>query len=65
MAKAHQPPPEKSALSKLVPLLILTFVILVFAAIGFVVYSIATEVSKTTSKKMEKKNLVVTKDGMR
>lgn len=55
----------KSALSSLVPLIILFGVILIGAAIGFVVYGIVNEVADTTSKKMEKHNVSFSKDGLK
>jgi beta-lactam-binding protein with PASTA domain len=46
--------------------LILLFVFVgVLAAIGFVVYSIAHDVGHQTKKKMEKKNISFTKDGLK
>jgi hypothetical protein len=38
--------------------------ILVLAGLGFVVYSIVTEVTNTTKKKIEKKNISLSKEGM-
>jgi len=49
----------------LAPLLTLLTVLLVFGFIGYVVYTIANDIADTTSKKMQKKNVVVTKDGMK
>ncbi len=49
----------------LAPLLILLTVLLVFGCVGYVVYTIATDVADKTSQKMQKKNVVVTKDGMK
>ncbi|MCJ1373856.1 hypothetical protein MMC20_005086 [Loxospora ochrophaea] len=54
-----------SALSRLLPLIILFIVLVIVAVVGFVIYSIANEVAQQTSRKMEKKNVVLTKDGMR
>jgi beta-lactam-binding protein with PASTA domain len=46
--------------------LILLFVFVgVLCAIGFVVYSIAQDVSNQTKKKMEKKNITLSKEGMK
>lgn len=49
----------------LAPLLILLTVLLVFGSIGYVVYTVATDVADKTSQKMQKKNVIVTKDGMK
>lgn len=49
----------------LAPLLILLTVLLVFGFIGYVVYIVATDVADKTSQKMQKKNVIVTKDGMK
>ncbi|KAH7382950.1 hypothetical protein BKA64DRAFT_727036 [Cadophora sp. MPI-SDFR-AT-0126] len=59
------PPPPKSALSKLLPLLILFIVLGGFAFVGYHVYLIVCNVQKTTNEKMERKNVVFTKDGMK
>lgn len=46
--------------------LVLLFVfIAVLCAVGFVVYSIANDVTTQTKKKMEKRNISFTKDGMK
>ncbi len=52
-------------LSKVVPLVIFFVVLSVAAFIGYVVYTIATDVAEKTSKKMEKKNISFGKDGMK
>lgn len=52
-------------LSKVVPLVIFCLVLTVAAFIGYVVYTIATDVAEKTSKKMEKKNISLGKDGMK
>jgi len=49
----------------LAPLLILLTVLLVFGSIGYVVYTIANDVADKTSQKMQKKNVVVTKEGIK
>tara|TARA_R110002060_G_scaffold22000_1_gene29819 strand:- start:90 stop:506 length:417 start_codon:yes stop_codon:yes gene_type:complete len=51
--------------SKLLPLLILLIVLGGFAFVGYHVYLIVCNVQKTTNEKMEKKNVVFTKDGMK
>ncbi|CAI7585913.1 hypothetical protein N7509_008980 [Penicillium cosmopolitanum] len=53
------------AKSKVLPLILLLIFVGILAAVGFVVYSIVQGVSKTTREKMEKKNVVFTKDGMK
>ena len=52
-------------LSKFVPLLIFFVVLIIGAFIGYVVYTIATDVAQKTSKKMEKKNISFGKEGMK
>ena len=52
-------------LSKVVPLLIFFVVLVTTAFIGYVVYTIATDVAQKTSKKMEKKNISFGKEGMK
>ena len=52
-------------LSKVVPLLIFFIVVVAAAFIGYVVYTIATDIAEKTSKKMEKKNISLGKEGMR
>ena len=52
-------------LSKVVPLAIFFLVVTAAALIGYVVYTIATDVANKTSKKMEKKNISFGKDGMK
>ena len=59
MAKA------KGSVSNLVPLIILFLVLAVLAAVGFVAYSIANDVSSKTRQKMEKRNISFSKDGMK
>ncbi|KAI9723678.1 MAG: hypothetical protein M1812_000978 [Candelaria pacifica] len=53
------------AVSTLVPLIILTIVLTVVAFIGYAVYTVANDVADKTTKKMERKNVVFTKDGMK
>lgn len=52
-------------LSKVVPLLIFFVVLITAAFIGYVVYTIATDVAQKTSKKMETKNISFGKEGMK
>ncbi|KAL4915275.1 hypothetical protein BDW62DRAFT_203741 [Aspergillus aurantiobrunneus] len=51
--------------NRLLPLAILVVVIVVLVVIGFIAYSIVQEVSDKTRSKMEKKNVMFTKDGMK
>jgi len=53
------------AKSNVVPLILLLLFVAVLAGVGYVVYSIVQDVSKTTREKMEKKHVVFTKDGMK
>ena len=55
----------KSVLGNLIPLVILFLLLAIVAAVGFVVYSVANDVADKTSKKMEKKNISVSRDGMK
>jgi flagellar basal body-associated protein FliL len=55
----------KSSTSDLIPLLILLFIIVVAAAVGFVFYQIANEVADKTAKKMEKHNVSFGSEGMK
>ena len=49
----------------LVPLILLLIFISVGAAIGYVVWSIATDIATQTSKRMEAKHIKLGKDGVR
>lgn len=51
--------------SSLIPLILLVLVLCVLGVVGFVAYSIAQGVGQTTREKMEKKNMVFGKDGMK
>ncbi|KAI9748880.1 MAG: hypothetical protein M1835_001690 [Candelina submexicana] len=53
------------ALTSLVPLIILSIVLSVLAFIGYAVYTVANDVANQTTKKMERKNVLFTKDGMK
>lgn len=53
------------AASALIPLVIVIVVVGIIAAVGFVAYGIAQGVGNTTREKMEKKNLVFSKEGMK
>lgn len=52
-------------LGKLLPLVILFGTLAAAAFVGYVIYSIATDIASKTSQKMEKKNINFGKDGMR
>lgn len=54
-----------STLTRLLPLILLLVGLGIFAAVGWTVYRIATDVKLQTEKKMERKHVVVTKEGMR
>ena len=49
----------------LTPLLILFTIIGIFGFIGYVTYMVTNDIADKTSQKMQKKNIVVTKDGMK
>ena len=49
----------------LAPLLILFTILGILCFIGYIVYSVSNDIADKTSKKMQKKNIVVTKDGMK
>ncbi|KAL2860348.1 hypothetical protein BJX68DRAFT_224960 [Aspergillus pseudodeflectus] len=51
--------------NRLIPLVILIVVVIVIAVVGFIAYSIIQEVSNKTKTKMEKRNVMFTKDGMK
>jgi uncharacterized protein (UPF0333 family) len=49
----------------IVGLVVLFIVILVVCAVGYVAYSIANDVAAKTQEKMEKKNIKVSRDGLK
>ena len=51
--------------SKLAPLIILLFVVAIFAFVGYHLYLTAQKISSATSDKMQSKNVVLTKDGLK
>jgi len=51
--------------SSFLPLLITLLLAVIAAVVGYIVYAIVTEVSQTTSKKMEKHNITMSRDGMK
>jgi hypothetical protein len=79
--RSSTPPPPRSALrsvlrapfksrtdtvhSKLLPLVILFIVLGAFAFVGYHLYLMFQKISDTTSEKMQSKNVVFTKDGLK
>ncbi len=63
----HAPTPTTPlhAMHPLLPLALLTLFLLAAAFIGYAIYATATEIAQKTTKKMESKNVVFSKDGMR
>lgn len=53
------------SLSNILPLIFLFIGVAIAAAIGYVVYSIVQDVKSQTQKKMEKKNVMFSRDGMK
>lgn len=53
------------ARASLLPLAILFVVIAVLAVVGYIAYSIVQDVTKCTQQKMEERNVMFTKDGMK
>ncbi|OOF89892.1 hypothetical protein ASPCADRAFT_21503, partial [Aspergillus carbonarius ITEM 5010] len=51
--------------TRLTPLFILFAILLVLGIIGYVIYSIVQDVTRTTRTKMEEKNVVFSRDGMK
>jgi len=51
--------------TNLLPLLILFIVLCVLLVVGFVVYTIVQDIADKTSKKMEKKNITFSREGMK
>ena len=54
-----------SLLSKLVPLVLLFLGLVLAGLVGFVVYSIATDIANKTSEKMAKKDIGISKEGLK
>ena len=52
------------ALKKFLGLIVFFVVLVVFAGIAFVVYTIVSDVTNKTKQKMEKKNISFSKDGL-
>jgi hypothetical protein len=59
------PPPTSSALSKVAPLLIFAAIVGVVAAVLLQVAKTASDIADNAGKKLEKKNVLITKDGVR
>lgn len=53
------------AKGNLISFILLMLVVGVLCVVGFVVYSIATDVGHNTKKRMEKKNISLSKEGMK
>ncbi|KAI9820896.1 MAG: hypothetical protein M1832_003529 [Thelocarpon impressellum] len=64
-SSSKPPPPQASALSKIVPLVVLVLVLGAFAFVGYHIYAVMNSIADTTNKKLEKKNVTFTKDGMK
>ncbi|KAL6721322.1 hypothetical protein ACLMJK_000425 [Lecanora helva] len=54
-----------SGLSRVLPIVVLFIVVAVAAFVGYVIYTIATDIANKTSQKMEKKNVSFGKEGMK
>jgi beta-lactam-binding protein with PASTA domain len=52
-------------MQSLIPLILLLVAVIVLCVIGYIAYGIVQEVSKNTRSKMEKKNVMFTKDGLK
>lgn len=52
-------------MQSLIPLFILLVTIIIFSVIAYIAYSIVQEVGKNTRSKMEKKNVMFTRDGVK
>jgi hypothetical protein len=59
------PPPTQSALSKVAPLLIFFALVGIIAAVLLQVAKTASDIADNAGKKLEKKNVVITKDGVK
>lgn len=56
---------SKSKGSNILPLILLLLFVAVLVVVGYIVYTIAQDVSKNTRAKMERKHIAFTKDGMK
>ncbi|KAF7121575.1 hypothetical protein CNMCM5793_009045 [Aspergillus hiratsukae] len=52
-------------MQSLIPLILLLIAVIVLSVVGYIAYGIVQEVSKNTRSKMEKKNVMFTRDGMK
>ncbi len=52
-------------ISKLLPLIVLALGIVVTMFVGYVIYTIVTDIADKTSKKMERKNVSFGKEGLK
>ncbi|KAI9772048.1 MAG: hypothetical protein M1840_001336 [Geoglossum simile] len=59
------PVPTQSALSKVAPLLIFVALVGVIAAVLLQVAKTASDIADNAGKKLEKKNVLITKDGVK
>ncbi|KAF7860604.1 uncharacterized protein EAF02_010838 [Botrytis sinoallii] len=64
-SSSTSPPPPRSALSRLLPLLIFLIILSAFAFVAYQVYLVTQQVSKSASDKMASKNVSFTKDGVK
>lgn len=62
---AKPPPPPASTFSKVAPIVILFVFVGIFAFVGLQIYAVVNNIADTTNKKLEKKNVTFTKDGMK
>ncbi len=62
-ASSKPPPPPPSTLVKILPLLVLFFVLAVFAVIGYHVYCTANDITNAAGKKLEDKQILLSRDG--
>ncbi|RKF71105.1 hypothetical protein GcM3_108016 [Golovinomyces cichoracearum] len=56
---------SRSSLSKILPLLVLLFAVVVFTFISYHLYLTIQKIFSTTSEKMQTKNIFFSKDGMK
>ncbi|TEY63929.1 hypothetical protein BOTCAL_0149g00130 [Botryotinia calthae] len=64
-SSSKAPPPPRSVLSKLFPLVIFLVILGAFAFVGYQVYLVTQQVSKSASDKMASKNVSFSKDGVK
>ena len=61
--KAASPP--SSTLAKIFPLLLLVLVLAVVAFVGFQVYCAANDIASSAGKKLEEKQIICSRDGVK